>query len=190
MCTLFFFFVSEFSATIDPDDGPRIRELCLEEAKEFPEDILRIIRECDTSYLSFTHLRYRSAWDILVARFRDGTVTVGGDAMHVMAPFLGQGTSSSLEDSVVLGRCLSRKLNEHPGLLQGPKKVMQREIGDALEAYVKQRRMRLAGMAAQSYVTGLLLGTAPDVVKIFIAIFLLVVFRDSVRHTRFDCGPL
>ncbi|KAH7849059.1 hypothetical protein Vadar_012359 [Vaccinium darrowii] len=42
-------------------------------------------------------------------KFRKGTVTIAGDAMHVMGPFLGQGGSAALEDTIVLARCLSHK---------------------------------------------------------------------------------
>lgn len=66
---------------------------------------------------------------MLVGRFRLETVTVSGDAMHVMGPFLGQGTCSAFEDAVVLGRCLAQKIHDHPDLLRGTGLFMQRRVG-------------------------------------------------------------
>ncbi|KAJ0087336.1 hypothetical protein Patl1_06874 [Pistacia atlantica] len=55
-----------------------------------------------------------------------GTVTVAGDSMHVMAPFLGQGGSFGIEDAVVLARCMARKsiqANNDPKEFKGQKLI-------------------------------------------------------------------
>jgi 2-polyprenyl-6-methoxyphenol hydroxylase-like FAD-dependent oxidoreductase len=71
-----------------------------------------MINSSEENSLSLTHIRYREPWDVLLGRFRKGSVTVAGDAMHIMGPFLGQGGSAALEDAVVLARCLAPKLCE------------------------------------------------------------------------------
>ena len=50
-----------------------------------------MIEDSDVESLSPTHVRYRAPWNLLLGKFRKGTVIVAGDAMHVMGPFLGQG---------------------------------------------------------------------------------------------------
>ncbi|KAL2520326.1 monooxygenase 1 [Forsythia ovata] len=76
----------------------------------FPSDVIEMIEGAEMDSLSLTHLRHRTPWDLLLTTFRKGTVTVAGDAMHVMGPFLGQGGSAALEDAVVLARCLAQKV--------------------------------------------------------------------------------
>ncbi|KAI7736365.1 hypothetical protein M8C21_014197, partial [Ambrosia artemisiifolia] len=69
----------------------------------------------------------------------NGTVTVAGDAMHVMGPFLGQGGSAGLEDAVVLARTMAQlDLNS----VASGSKVKVHEVEEAFNLYVKQRRMR------------------------------------------------
>ncbi|KDO51363.1 hypothetical protein CISIN_1g048694mg, partial [Citrus sinensis] len=118
--------------TIPINDKLLIRSLTLETIKNFPAEKLRNGKDCDLSSLSFTHFRYRAPWDILLGRLQKGTVTVAGDSMHVMAPFIGQGGSAGIEDAVVLARCLAR--NTMP---------QYEKIGEALDEYVKERRTRL-----------------------------------------------
>lgn len=84
-------------------DPELIRSLTLETIKNFPAEKLEMVKNCDLSSLSLTHFRYRAPWDILLGRFRKGTVTVAGGSMHVMAPFLGRGGSAGIED----GSCFS-----------------------------------------------------------------------------------
>jgi len=101
--------------------------------------------------LSLTHLRYREPWDVLLGRFRKGSVTVAGDAMHIMGPFLGQGGSAGVEDAVVLARCLAPKLREVNLETNGREMTVVQKVGEALDAYVKERRMRLVWLSAQTY---------------------------------------
>lgn len=151
-----------------------------------------MIQNTDLSTLSFTHLRYRAPWDLLFERsFRKGTVTVAGDAMHVMGPFLGQGGSAGLEDAIVLARHLAQKLNEIDQIIDCKKDVTIKKIGDVLDGYVKERRMRLVRLSAQTYLTGLLLDEDSSLMAKLISIILMVVlFRDSFGHSKYDCGKL
>ncbi|KAI6691201.1 hypothetical protein NL676_028029 [Syzygium grande] len=88
--------------------------------------------------------RYRAPWDLVYGRFRKGTVMVAGNALHAMSPFIGQGDSTSLEDMVMLARCLSRKLSEVEEGEDG-KGSRGRKYEEALANYVEERRMRLIG---------------------------------------------
>ena len=72
---------------------------------------------------------------------------MAGDAMHAMCPFISQGRGASLEDAVVLARCLSDKLNEATSQSQLGRKMM---VEEALDMYVKERRMRLFRISLQT----------------------------------------
>ncbi|KAG2710062.1 hypothetical protein I3843_04G007500 [Carya illinoinensis] len=191
--TLVFWFVALQAYPEDSNvwkDPELIRQLALESVKGFPTEMIEIIDGSDLNSLSLTHLRYRAPWDILFGKFRKGTVTVAGDAMHVMGPFLGQGGSAGVEDSIVLARCLAPTLLE-VNLEKGDRSRMVQKVGEALDAYAKERRMRLVWLSTQTYLMGtLLIGSSPMVVKLGVLIAMMALFRDPVGHSRYDCGRL
>ncbi|GMP77950.1 hypothetical protein CsSME_00034056 [Camellia sinensis var. sinensis] len=128
-----------------------IRQSTLPLIDGFPPEIQQMIEDSDVESLSLTRLRYRAPWDLLLGNFRKGTVTVAGDAMHVMGPFLGQGGSAGLEDAIVLTRCFQ---------------MMMHKVGEAMDQYVKERRMRVVRLSMQTYLTGLLVGPSSMLVKL------------------------
>ncbi|XP_048335291.2 monooxygenase 1-like isoform X1 [Ziziphus jujuba] len=173
------------------NDQELIKQMALDKTNGFPDEIAKMVEDCETSYLSLTHLRYRTPWDVLLGRFRNGTVTVAGDAMHVMGPFLGQGGSAALEDAIVLARCLAQKIGVGGGDMErNGREIIQRKVGEAIDAYVEERRTRLVRLSAQTYLTGLLLGTTLKPLKLLILALIFLLFRDRIRHTRYDCGRL
>lgn len=156
-----------------------IRSLTLETIKNFPVEKLEMVKNCDLSSLSLTHFRYRAPRDLLLGRFRKGTVTVAGESMHVMDPFIGQGGSAGIEDAIVLTRCLARNNMQQ-----------YEKIGEALDEYVKERRMRLVGLAAQAYLIGSLQETSSLLMKLIIIGHMAVLYRDPFGHTHCNCGCL
>ncbi|KAM7253259.1 hypothetical protein ACFE04_025877 [Oxalis oulophora] len=167
----------DFSADTwkDPD---MIRRMVLETIKDFPKERTETVMNCDLASLSLTHLRYRAPWDIYFSEFRKGNVTVAGDAMHVMGPFLGQGGSAAMEDAIVLARCLASKIES------------RNLIGEGLDEYVKERRMRLLKLSTQTFVIGSLLDSSSLLIKILLVIIMIVFFRNPTSHTRYYCGKL
>ncbi|KAI8004641.1 Monooxygenase 1 [Camellia lanceoleosa] len=159
---------------ITPQDTTKIISLALESVKGFPREMLEMIQNCDVDSLTFNGIRYRVPWELLNARFRKGTVTVAGDAMHVMGPFLGQGGSIALEDAIVLARCLAT----------------QRRAEVALDQYIGERRMRLVQISTKTYVVGTLLETLSVVVKLLCIVLMVIFFCERLGHTRYDCGDL
>ncbi|CAA7057584.1 unnamed protein product [Microthlaspi erraticum] len=171
------------------DQESSIANVTLKWVGELSEEWKEMVKICDVESLSMTHLRYRSPWEIMFGKFRRGTVTVAGDAMHVMGPFLGQGGSAALEDAVVLARCLARKVGpDHGDLL---KDCSMKSIEDAIDEYVEERRMRLVRLSTQTYLTGRSLQTQSRVVRLMFIVLLVILFgRDQIRHTKYDCGRL
>ncbi|XP_010440252.1 PREDICTED: uncharacterized protein LOC104723571 [Camelina sativa] len=186
---LFWFLVHMQDNDQKVKDQESIANLCLKWVDELFEDWKEMVKTCDVDSLSLTHLRYRAPSEIMFGKFRRGTVTVAGYAMHVMGPFLGQGGSAALEDAVVLARCLARNVGpDHGDLLED---CPMRSIEEAIDEYVKERRMRLLGLSMQTYLTGRLLQTPSNVVRlIFIVLLVLLFGRDQIRHTQYDCGRL
>ncbi|KAI3737236.1 hypothetical protein L2E82_27233 [Cichorium intybus] len=158
------------------EDPEAIRRSTLELLTDYPQEIKEMIEIADAKSLSFTHLRYRSPWDLLTGTFCKGSVTVAGDAMHVMGPFLGQGGSAGLEDAVVLARNLAQM-----GLDR---------VEEAFNLYVKQRRLRVVQLSLQTYLTGMLVGASSRLMKIIFIVLLSLLFRNLSGHVDYDCGGL
>lgn len=166
-------------------DPAYIKEASMEAMKGFPENTQELIKSSELNALYLTELRYRTPWDILRADFRRGSVVVAGDAMHAMCPFISQGGGASLEDAVVLARCLSQKLKEAPG------RNVVMNVEEALDVYVKERRMRLFWLSLQTYFIGFTLDhNASKMKKVLGILGLITVFRDQKSHTDYDCGRL
>ncbi|KAI8003341.1 Monooxygenase 1 [Camellia lanceoleosa] len=166
-----------------------IRQSTLPLIDGFPPEIQQMIEDSDVESLSLTRLRYRAPWDLLLGKFRKGTVTVAGDAMHVMGPFLGQGGSAGLEDAIVLTRCLYQKLSE-VDQIQSRSQMMMHKVGEAMDQYVKERRMRVVRLSMQTYLIGLLVGPSSMLVKLASIVLMVIFFRNQNDHSRYDCGLL
>ncbi|KAL5993212.1 hypothetical protein ACLOJK_014135 [Asimina triloba] len=165
-----------------------IKQATLEALKEFPPQIYEMVKSSDMDSFIFTNIRYREPLDILQENFCRGTMTVAGDAMHPMGPFLGQGAAAALEDAVVLARCLA-KVKETPSIINERKWQVADRVGMALDDYVKERKMRLLRLAIQTYLTGKLVD-ATLFMGVLLAIFIKIVFGGSFGHTKYDCGRL
>nr|GMD78113.1 FAD-dependent urate hydroxylase-like [Ipomoea batatas] len=170
-----------------PHDPKHIKHMTLELIKDFPSSIQETIELSDLDSLSTAHLRYRAPWDLLLGTMRKGTVTVAGDAMHVMGPFLGQGGAAGLEDAVVLGRCLNMAMS---GIEGTSKKEKIAKIEAGLDQYVKERRMRVLGLSTLTYLIGIIVGSTSPIVKMVVGLAIAILFRDRAFHVKYDCGKL
>ncbi|XP_034205047.1 monooxygenase 1-like [Prunus dulcis] len=163
-----------------------IRNLAVDSVEGFPTSIIEMAKNCELDSLHLTeYLRYHAPWDILRRRFRKGTVTLAGDAMHAMGPFLAQGGSACLEDAIVLARCLARTTQIHRNA-RGTKMQVEK----AFDEYLKERKMRVLRLSLQMYLIGKMLDASSQFVKFICIILLAVLFSDSHGHTRYDCGSL
>ncbi|XP_068649366.1 monooxygenase 1-like [Aristolochia californica] len=172
------------------DDPELMRDSTAKLVKELsvPSHIVEIVKNCDLETLSYTSIRYKTPWDLLVGSFRKGTITVAGDSMHVMGPYLQQGGATGLEDAVVLGRCLADGLQMNVKDRNG--KIWREGVEMALDKYVKERRMRIFMLSLQSYLFGAMAMASSKHVKLAILIAMMILFGHRLSHTRYDCGKL
>ncbi|XP_062006959.1 monooxygenase 1-like [Rosa rugosa] len=164
-----------------------IGDMAAASVKDFPSSIKEMVENCSLESLHLSdYMRYRPTCDILRRRFRVGTVTVAGDAWHAMAPFIAQGGSASLEDAVVLARCLARKTIV--GIPSG--RVSKTMVEEALDEYLKERKPRVLRLSLQTYLIGKMHDTSSKFIKFICIVFMAIIFYDSHGHTRYDCGTL
>ncbi|KAI4331993.1 hypothetical protein L6164_016936 [Bauhinia variegata] len=167
-------------------DSTLIRQSAMESMKGFPIDAIEMISKCELNSLHLADLRYRPLWDLVLSNFRKGTMTVAGDAMHATGPFLAQGGSASIEDAVVLGRCLAQKI------MKIDKNVVRVEtlVKEAFDNYVKERKMRILWLSLHTYLIGKKLDTKSFIVNSIIISIMAILFKDPDVHCRYDCGEL
>ncbi|CAM8903288.1 unnamed protein product [Rhodiola kirilowii] len=181
-----------------------IRESSVQAVESFPQDIQDMIKNTDPSALHLAQLKYRPPWDMMRRNFNKDTVVLAGDAMHAMGPFLAQGDSASVEDEVVLARCLSEVVEEggkfSPGLVEG-----------AMRRYVKERKTRVMNfrcssvsflvasttyeskkmkLSTETYLVGKLIETTSGLTKLVVILLLAIFFRGNATHAKFRCGEL
>lgn len=170
-----------------PHEPELIWQKAVEKTKDFPAEVQEMMERCSVELLTFTHLKYRSPWEILLGKFHKGTITVAGDAMHVMGPFLAQGGSAGIEDAVVLGRSLAKIKDD---LSKSESEEVASKVGEAFDEYVKERRMRVAGLSTQTYLIGVLWEERSPLVKLGAMIARAVLFSNRGAHVDYDCGRL
>ncbi|XP_057747570.1 monooxygenase 1-like [Arachis stenosperma] len=166
-----------------------MRQSLMDSLKDFPAHTMEMIRNCDMNMLHLTDLKYRPPWDLLLDNFRRGTVTVAGDAMHGTGPFIAQGGAASIEDAIVLARCLAKKMHNN----DANKRVQVEDntlIEEAFDEYVKERRMRIFWLSLNSFFIGKKLDAQSLIVKVIIVALIVVLFRDPDWHIHYQCGTL
>ncbi|KAK9912579.1 hypothetical protein M0R45_036437 [Rubus argutus] len=103
-----------------------------------------------------------------------------------MTPFIAQGGSASLEDAVVLARCLARKTVVGDISGRGSKVMVE----EAFDEYLNERKPRLLRLSSQSYLLGKMNETPSKFIKFLCIVFMVILFRESHSHTRYDCASL
>ncbi|KAK7263828.1 hypothetical protein RJT34_31425 [Clitoria ternatea] len=184
--TLVYWFITRLWNSQDSTiakDPVLIRQSLMESMKGYPVEAMDMIRNCKLNSLHLTELKYRPPWDLLFNNFRKGTVTIAGDAMHASGPFIAQGGSASIEDAVVLARCLAQKM-------QTSSNTKKNMFEEAFDQYLKERKMRIFWLSLHTFLVGKKLDTQSSIVRFIILAFMAVLFRDPDWHSRFDCGKL
>ncbi|XP_042382123.1 monooxygenase 1-like [Zingiber officinale] len=168
-----------------------IKKIALDSVRELPSEISEIVKHCDLDSLSIHCVWYRHPWHLFTGKLSNGTMTVAGDAMHVMGPFLGQGGSAGLEDAIVLARCLTQAMPSNLENSSSSHSNLHKRIDAAYRNYIKERRLRVIRLSTQSYLTGLIMTTKSWIVRVICVALLMVLFGgNTLSHTRFNCGLL
>ncbi|KAI6689685.1 hypothetical protein NL676_026513 [Syzygium grande] len=175
-------------------DPMLLKSSIVKEMNDFPTDAIRMVSDSDLSTVQYTELRYRPPWEILRRSFWKGTIVVAGDAMHAMAPFLAQGGAASLEDAVVLARCLAEKIKLADDVDRGPRETSlsfeKSAVKEAFAKYSKERRARVFWLTMETFFIGSILGSSSGIIKLIMVLFTIILFSDKIGHTRYDCGRL
>ncbi|KAI3442591.1 FAD_binding_3 domain-containing protein [Psidium guajava] len=176
-------------------DPKLLKSSIVKAMNDFPTDAIQMVSDSDLSTVQWTELRYRPPWEILRRSFWKGTVVVAGDAMHATAPFLAQGGAASLEDAVVLARCLAEKIklatdSDHRGLRGRLLSFEKSAVQEAFEQFSKERRARVFWLTMETFFIGSILGSSSGIVKLLAVLFMAILFSDKTGHTRYDCGRL
>ncbi|GJZ78740.1 FAD/NAD(P)-binding oxidoreductase family protein [Tanacetum coccineum] len=102
------------------ENPSKMKQFVLSRINKMPQEAQDVVEKTSLSNISYATLKFRLPWNVLLGNIVKGNVCVAGDALHPMTPDIGQGGCSSLEDSVVLGRCLGeaflKKSNENDEL--------------------------------------------------------------------------
>ncbi|KAK6940355.1 FAD-binding domain [Dillenia turbinata] len=186
---LVYWFVVQNRNPQDPlymKDQKLMQQSALESIKDFPREAVEIIEKADLDSFHYACLGYRVPWDLLFKRHYKGGVTVAGDAMHAMAPFMGQGGAASIEDAVVLARCAAPTIQ----MLRANQKEGKKMLELAFHQYEKERKMRVTLLCLQTYLIGLLIKTSSSLGKFVTILLMIILFRDPDKLSLYDCGRL
>ncbi|CAK8575350.1 unnamed protein product [Lathyrus sativus] len=185
---LVYWFITRLGTSQDSiisKDPVLIRRSLMESVKGFPIPVVDMIQSCKLSSLHLTDLKYRPPWDLLLNRFNKGTIVVAGDAMHATGPFVAQGGSASIEDAIVLARCLAEKMNNTTEAV-----VERNVVEEALDKYAKERRMRIFWLSLNTFLVGKRLDTKSCIFRFVVFAMMFVLFRGPDGHSRYNCGAL
>ncbi|XP_056167610.1 monooxygenase 1-like [Syzygium oleosum] len=175
-------------------DPMLLKSLIVKAMNDFPIEAIQMVSDSDLSTVQYTDIRYRPLWEILRRSFWKGAIVVAGDAMHAMAPFLTQGGAASLEDAVVLARCLAEKIklsgDDDRGLRETSLSFEKSAVEEAFKQYSKERRARVFWLTMETFFIGSILGSSSGIIKLVIVLFMIIHFSDKIGHTRYDCGRL
>jgi 2-polyprenyl-6-methoxyphenol hydroxylase-like FAD-dependent oxidoreductase len=113
----------------------------LDLAEGFPDSFVDVVRHSNPNFVTRTFMLYRSPWGLLLGRPHRDLVTVAGDAYHPIASDLSLGSCMALEDAIILARHISNHLHN------------DRDLKEVIEAYVKEKRWRVAALLTWSYLS-------------------------------------
>ncbi|KAK2996636.1 hypothetical protein RJ639_025048, partial [Escallonia herrerae] len=162
-----------------------LREVTENFAKGFPPKYLDVVKHSDPSSLAWGPVTFRLPWDVLFRNACKGNITVAGDAMHPMTPDLAQGGCAALEDAICLGQHIGESVIQHG-------KLVPRETAKAIQSYVKERRWRVAGLVAGSWLSGWVQVSGSGWLMKFFrdVIFYRFICKRIVDVMHYDCGKL
>ncbi|KVI05210.1 Aromatic-ring hydroxylase-like protein [Cynara cardunculus var. scolymus] len=176
---------------IDEEDWPenpiKMKQFVLSQIDKMPEEAQNVVERTPLDKLSCAQLKFRLPWNVLFGNIVKNNVCVAGDALHPMTPDIGQGGCSSLEDSVVLGRCLGeaflKKSNEEDDEFE--------RIEKGLEKYRKDRRWRSFRLISVAYCVGFIQESKGKMMSFLRKVWFSSYTANAfLKMANFDCGDL
>ncbi|KAJ0847387.1 putative FAD-binding domain, FAD/NAD(P)-binding domain superfamily [Helianthus annuus] len=167
----------------------KMKQFVLSRINKMPQEAQDVVERTTLSSISYAQLKFRLPWNVLLGNIVKDNVCVAGDALHPMTPDIGQGGCSSLEDSVVLGRCLGEALLKKPKEEDDDNEFER--IKKGLEKYGKERRWRSFSLISVAYCVGFMQESKGKFMS-----FLRKVWFSSytpsafLNMANFDCGNL
>lgn len=169
-------------------DDPNIIKKEVEEAVKhgFPEIVKSLVDHTDADQYARTPIHDR----IIIPRFsppvvKDG-VTLAGDSLHPVQPFLGQGGCLALEDGLMFARTLGLLLSQ-PGGVDDDERLQK-----TLEKYAAERQHRSFLLAFKSFALAYLLSFKCSL-SVYVRdnyILPIIAGRCYLGHTLYDVGKL
>ncbi|GFP97729.1 6-hydroxynicotinate 3-monooxygenase, partial [Phtheirospermum japonicum] len=183
---------SDFKRDENEQNPLEMRQFVLNRICNAPEQISDVIERTELDCITYAPLKFRLPWNVLFGNIVKNNVCVAGDALHPMPPDIGQGGCSSLEDGVVLAKCIGQALLAKPmaNVKDGDDEHLIK-IGKGLQNYSRQRRWRSFSLIGTAYVVGLVQESDSRVMgflrKAFLSKFTI---GAVVRMAEYDCGKL
>lgn len=150
--------------------------------KDWPSELLSIVKSTPDDTIIRTPLVDRWLWPGITPPASSGNVVLVGDAWHPMTPNLGQGACCALEDAVVLAKKLAEAI-----------KLKNTTVEEAFRAYGDDRWPRIFPLTVRANLVGALLQLQNPVVcslRNNVIVPKLVRLGPILEHTNFDFEPL
>ncbi|KAI3730329.1 hypothetical protein L1987_61498 [Smallanthus sonchifolius] len=165
----------------------KMKQFVLSSINKMSQEAQDVVERTKLSSISYAPLKFRLPWNVLFGNIVKDNVCVAGDALHPMTPDIGQGGCSSLEDSVVLGRCLGevflKKTNEEDDEFERIKK--------GLEKYGKERRWRSFNLVSVAYCVGFIQQSKGMMMSLLRKVWFSSYTPSAfLKMANFDCGNL
>ncbi|GMY05408.1 monooxygenase 2-like [Fagus crenata] len=190
--TVYWFFTSTPSnQEKEREHSPaKMKHFVLSKLGKVPDQIRAVIEKTEQDSFIPYPIRYRYPWELLWANKSKGNVCVAGDALHAMTPEIGQGGCASLEDGVVLARCIAKALSEKTSK-ESKEKDEYKRIEMGLKKYAKERKWRSIKLICTAYIVGFIQQSDGKIMTFFrdkvLSAFLAGL---QLKMADFDCGKL
>lgn len=180
----------------DMEEHPlKMKQFILSKIANVPRKILNVVERTELSCISCAALKLRLPWNLLMGNITKDNVCVAGDALHPMTPDIGQGGCSSLEDGVILARCLGEALLTKPKAGADNREENDEEeyvrIKKGLDKYAKERRWRSFSLISTAYLVGYIQQSDGKIMNFLREKWLFKYTAAAfLRQADFDCGKL
>ncbi|KAK9063938.1 hypothetical protein SSX86_017810 [Deinandra increscens subsp. villosa] len=165
----------------------KMKQFVLSSINKMPQEARDVVERTTLSSVSYAPLKLRLPWNVLFGNIVKDNVCVAGDALHPMTPDIGQGGCSSLEDAVVLGRCLGEVFLKKA---DGEDDEFER-IKKGLEKYGKERRWRSFSLVCVAYCVGFIQESKGKMMSFLRRVwFTRYTSNALLKMANFDCGNL